>query len=67
MRATRAERAIPVSEYLELEKQKVLEGDLSKETRRMYNESLELSVGWREWFLSFWGLPGDFHFSEGGE
>lgn len=67
MRATRVQRAIPVSEYLELEKQKVLEGDLSKETRRMYNESLELSVGWREWFLSFWDLPGDFHFREGGE
>jgi N-methylhydantoinase B/acetone carboxylase alpha subunit len=67
MRARRAERAIPVAEYLKGEKQKILNGDLAPETRRMYNESLELSTDWREWFLSFWELPDDFHFAEGGE
>ncbi|MFH1149765.1 MAG: hydantoinase B/oxoprolinase family protein [Actinomycetota bacterium] len=67
IREMRARRAVPVSEYLASEKARILDGRIAAETRRMYNESLELSTGWREWFLEFWGLPDDFRFEEGGE
>ena len=37
---------------------------LREEVRRMYNQSLELSSDWREWFLGLWDLPADFRFEE---
>jgi len=30
----------------------------------MYNESLDYSTRWKDWFRGFWNLPDDFHFAE---
>ena len=62
----RASRAVPVKEFLALEREKILKGELREEVQRMYNQSLDLSTTWREWFLKFWNLPEDFRFPEGG-
>lgn len=62
----RAARAVPVSEMLAKEREKVVKGDLHMMIKKMYNDSIELSEGWGRWFTEFWDLPEDFRFEEEG-
>lgn len=64
MREERGRRAIPVSQFLTEERERILKGDIALKVRRMYNESIELSTNWGNFFKSFWNLPADFRFSE---
>jgi hypothetical protein len=53
---------VPVKEYLENEREKVLEGRIDRVLKVMYNESFELSKRWGKWFKEFWDLPDKFKF-----
>jgi N-methylhydantoinase B/oxoprolinase/acetone carboxylase alpha subunit len=64
LKEERGRRAVPVKDFLAGERERVLAGGFKEEVKRMYNQSLELSEGWREWFLGFWDLPADFRFQE---
>src|SRR5205807_2709079 len=46
MRHERAERAVPVREWMATERQRLLDGDLIEPVKRMYAESLRLSQRW---------------------
>ena len=61
----RRERAVPVEEYLASEREKILQGEFKEEVCRMYNQSMELSVNWGNWYKEFWNLPPEFRFQEG--
>ncbi len=60
----RSKRAMPVAEFLSLERERVMAGRLAPEVRIMYNQSMDLSARWGKGFREFWNLPDDFHFSE---
>ena len=62
IKAERSQRAVPVKEYLENEREKVLEGRIDRVLKVMYNESFELSKRWGKWFKEFWDLPDKFKF-----
>src|SRR5438874_1625792 len=62
MRAERAERAVPVREWMQAERQRVLDGDMIDPVKRMYAESLRLSERWAREFREFWDLPDDFDY-----
>jgi hypothetical protein len=66
LRKQRAERAIPVSEWMEKTRERVLAKDFIYPVTDMYTESMELSEKWAGEFREFWDLPEDFSF-EGGE
>jgi N-methylhydantoinase B len=61
-RTERAERAIPVREWMSAERERILAGDMIEPVKRMYAESLRLSDRWAREFRSFWDLPDDFDF-----
>jgi N-methylhydantoinase B len=60
----RSKRAMPVAEFLSLERERVVAGRLAQEVRVMYNQSMDLSTRWGKDFREFWNLPDDFRFSE---
>ena len=62
LRRRRAERAVPVSEWLDRTRERVLAKDLIYPVRDMYRESMALSPRWAGEFRSFWQLPDDFSF-----
>jgi N-methylhydantoinase B/acetone carboxylase alpha subunit len=70
IRETRRQRSLEVSEWIELERNRILAhldeqkpGDsFIKPVQRMYAESMRLSPEWAEGFRSFWRLPEDFVF-----
>ena len=64
VRAERARRSVPVKEYLENERDKILDGRIEPELKTMYNQSFELSRLWGKHFKEFWDLPQDFSFEE---
>lgn len=64
IRVERADRAVPVKQFLAEERRKILDGDIDEVLRRMYNSSFELSARWGSHFREFWDLPGDFEFEE---
>jgi N-methylhydantoinase B/acetone carboxylase alpha subunit len=64
-RRSRAERAVPVSEWIEAERRdRILPQRLVGPVREMYRSSMELSPRWARHFRSFWGLEDDFEFTE---
>ncbi len=67
IRKQRLERSVPVSEWLEQQRPRVARMDFSKQTRKMFRESLGLSTWWAEAFRDFWKLPGDWTFPEDNE
>lgn len=67
LRKERAEKAVPVSEYIEQERQRVLNGDFHEPVREMYESSMQLSESWAAKYREFWNLPEDFTFSREGE
>lgn len=64
IREERGRRAVPVSQFLKAERDRILDGRIHKVVRSMYNQCFELSTGWGEEYREFWDLPGDFEFSE---
>jgi acetone carboxylase, alpha subunit len=58
----RAERAVPVREWMKSERERVLAGDFIEPVKRMYAESIRLSERWAAEFREFWDLPDDFDY-----
>ena len=57
----RKEKSMSFEEFYEYEKNKILSDKLSAPVKRMYSESLQLSVGWAKEFRKFWNLEDDFN------
>jgi N-methylhydantoinase B len=62
MREQRAAKAVPVREWMQTERRRILEADLIEPVQRMYAESMRLSERFAGEFRSFWDLPEDFDF-----
>lgn len=62
IRMERAKRAIPVKQWMEQERQRILKKEFHEAVITMYRESMELGKWWPEYFRSFWNLPEDFKF-----
>jgi acetone carboxylase alpha subunit len=59
----RAEKAQPVSEWLEEERDRILdEDDLIDDVKKTYESSMRMSKQFTEFFREFWDLPDDFSF-----
>jgi hypothetical protein len=61
-RAERARQAVPVRNWMQQERQRLLEHDMIEPVQRMYAESMRLSQRWAHEFREFWQLPEDFDF-----
>lgn len=64
-RKERLAKAIPVSEFVKEQRERILRKDFIQPVRDMYQSSMELSPEWRQKFLSFWNLPDDFQMADG--
>ena len=62
MRDQRAAKAVPVREWMQTERRRILEADLIEPVQRMYAESMRLSERFAGEFRSFWDLPDHFDF-----
>jgi N-methylhydantoinase B/acetone carboxylase alpha subunit len=62
IRAERAQKATPVSEWLDERRDEVENEEFIPVVKRMYNESIELSEEWGDHFREFWDLPEEFTF-----
>lgn len=62
-RNARKKRGIPVSVWMNAQKEKIVRGDLADLVKEMYRGSFRISERWRAEFLEFWGLPETFTFS----
>jgi hypothetical protein len=61
-REQRGEKAVPVREWMQRERQRILDADMIEPVQVMYAESFRLSDRWAEEFRSFWELPDEFDF-----
>ena len=59
IRHERAEKAVPVKEWLARERGRVAAGEFPEWVQRMYRESIALSADWGAEFKSFWDIPDD--------
>jgi hypothetical protein len=62
MKEERGERAVPVREWMESERERILARDMIEPVQRMYAESMRLSERWAREFREFWDLSEDFEF-----
>jgi N-methylhydantoinase B len=62
IRRHRAERAVPVAQWREQTRERVLARDFIYPVTDMYRESMALSERWASEFRGFWDLPEDFTF-----
>jgi acetone carboxylase, alpha subunit len=62
MREERGRRAVPVRDWMQGERQRILDGDVIEPVKRMYAESIRLSERWAREFRAFWDLPEEFDF-----
>jgi N-methylhydantoinase B len=62
IREQRGRKAVPVREWMQRERQRVLERDMIEPIQVMYAESMRLSERWAREFREFWDLPQDFEF-----
>ncbi|MGQ9722699.1 MAG: hypothetical protein ACUVXA_15420 [Candidatus Jordarchaeum sp.] len=62
LREERGRKAIPVKEWIEKTRPRILAKEVCQEIREMYNDSFQLSERWGKEFKEFWGLPEDFLF-----
>jgi acetone carboxylase alpha subunit len=60
IRTERLARSVPVSEWLDAERQRVRIGRFCDAVSAMYRECRELSPRWWSEFTAFWGLPAEF-------
>jgi acetone carboxylase alpha subunit len=62
-REERGARAVPVGEWMKRERQRILENELGREVKEMYNDVLGFSARWGHDYREFWDLPEDFTFA----
>ena len=62
IRTRRGEQAVPVREWMQSERERILARDMIEPVQRMYAESMRLSERWAKEFRDFWDLPEDFEF-----
>ncbi len=62
VKAGRAKRGIPVSEWMKREREKILNKDFIEPVVEMYRSSMNLGKGWAKFYREFWDLPADFEF-----
>ncbi|MDK1493214.1 hydantoinase B/oxoprolinase family protein [Sinorhizobium sp. 7-81] len=60
MREERLKRAIPVSEWIAKESERVRTSDFAPEVAKMYRSAMKLSPRFAKDFKEFWGLASDF-------
>lgn len=61
-RGERAARATPVKDWIAKERRRLLNHELGREVREMYNDTFGLSERWSREYHEFWNLPPDFTF-----
>ncbi len=61
-REERAARAVPVKQWMATQQQRLLQSDLGREVKEMYNDVFGFSERWSREFRDFWKLPDDFVF-----
>ena len=59
-RRERIAKAMPVEEFIELERKKILDKDLPEHILRCYRDCFKTSQRFKEDFYNFWGLGEDF-------
>jgi len=59
-RRDRLRKAVPVSRWIERQRQRILDRDLVDEVKNMYGDCMQLSSRFKDEFRSFWSLPSDF-------
>lgn len=64
MRERRAQLAVPVKEWMEAERKRIINGEFVKRVREMYRSSMILSESWAKEFKEFWGLPDNYEMKE---
>jgi N-methylhydantoinase B/acetone carboxylase alpha subunit len=62
LREERGRKAVPVREWMQGERQRILDGEMVGPVQVMYAESIRLSERWAREFREFWELPEDFDF-----
>jgi acetone carboxylase alpha subunit len=60
IRAERLARSVPVSDWLDVQRERVRTGDFCEAVSTMYRETRVLSPRWWREFTEFWGMPADF-------
>ncbi|MFH0914121.1 MAG: hydantoinase B/oxoprolinase family protein [Chloroflexota bacterium] len=60
MREERKKRGISARKYIEMQRARVLKGDIPKYPKEMINRLLKFSPRWASYFRKEWGLPADF-------
>jgi acetone carboxylase alpha subunit len=60
MREERKKRGIPARDYIKMNREKILKGDIPKYPKEMINKVLAFSPRWASWFRDEWGLPENF-------
>ncbi len=61
-RKERSERGVPVKEWWEKSRARLLEHDIDPQLLEMYGSSAKLSPAFAQEFRDFWGLPDDYAF-----
>lgn len=60
IRKSRLSEAVPVEDWIESGRERVLERDFVTEVRKMYQDTMGISCHFAEEFREFWRLPKDF-------
>jgi N-methylhydantoinase B/oxoprolinase/acetone carboxylase alpha subunit len=60
IRKERLAKAIPVKEFIEKERERILKKDLPEHVLRCYRDTTRISKRWKEEFYKFWNLPENF-------
>ncbi|WP_262362460.1 hydantoinase B/oxoprolinase family protein [Oceanobacillus jeddahense] len=60
VRKNRLRKAVPVEDWIESERKRVVEGDFVTEVRKMYQDTMNISNRFAKEFREFWNLPEDF-------
>jgi len=61
MRNERKARAIPAKQYITLQRERLLQGNIPQVCALMINDLLQFSPKWGKSFRKEWGLPDDFN------
>jgi acetone carboxylase alpha subunit len=64
IRKHRLARAVPTSEWMKVERERILDKDASTQVRHMYATSFGLSQKFERQFRQFWNLPADWQLTE---
>ena len=64
LRSERLQGAVPVMEWFESEKNKVIQGDFAPEVLKMYRAAMDLSEEFAREFRAFWQLENGFAYPE---